>query len=170
MNPPPSSSRIMGVFWQGISASQGTHRCGAPEEAESEQDRKDKPDEEPHIAALHGVSPSRARRKLSSLFRQFSQTGLHLLPGRHAFSCGRFSYFGHIVAGGLAVHAPVADLQMRPVLGPSCLASWPRPLPPFHDSKSRAQPDDNRMGQLLLSGAEGKAPNWILAPPQRTDR
>jgi hypothetical protein len=59
---------------------------------------------------------------------------------------------------------------MRPVLGPSCLASWPRPLPPFHDSKSRAQPDDNRMGQLLLSGAEGKAPNWILAPPQRTDR
>lgn len=36
-------------------------------EAQNE-DRKDEPDEEPRTAALHGVSPSRARCKLRSLF------------------------------------------------------------------------------------------------------
>ena len=33
-----------------------------------EEDRKDEADEEPRTAALHGVSPSRARCKLRSLF------------------------------------------------------------------------------------------------------
>jgi len=33
-----------------------------------EEDRKDEADEEPRTAAFHGVSPSRARCKLRSLF------------------------------------------------------------------------------------------------------
>ena len=37
-------------------------------EAQNDEDRKHEADEEPRTAALHGVSPSRARCKLRSLF------------------------------------------------------------------------------------------------------
>ena len=73
----------------------------------------------PNPAALHRESRARACRKLRSLF--ISANFLQFLPGRYSLARRRFGLFGHIVAGGLAFLAAVADLQVWPVLGPSAL-------------------------------------------------
>ena len=49
--------------------------------------------------------------------RQFPQTLLQFLPSGYSLPRGPLSRFGHIVARGLALLAPVADLQVRTVLG-----------------------------------------------------
>src|SRR5262250_530803 len=99
-------------------------------------------------SASWGVA--RARLLQVALFvhlRQRSQAGLQFLPGRYSFSCGRFGLFGHIVAGGLAFLAAVADLQVGPVLGPSALAMAARAAAGAIGFRQRAE--DGDLGQAL---------------------
>ena len=49
--------------------------------------------------------------------RQFPQTLLQFLPGSYTLPRGSLRRFRHVVARGLALFAPVADLQVRTMLG-----------------------------------------------------
>src|SRR6516165_4409235 len=91
-------------------------------EAQNDEDQARSQPRATDRSASWGVALARSPQvALLIHFRQFPQAGLQFLPGRYSLARGRCGLFGHIVAGGLAFLAAVADLQVGPVLGPAAL-------------------------------------------------